>query len=80
MPQITGQTATIVREQVQRIHCAVNDGTLDRETVNDALSKLHALLEAKPDSFLGFTGQVDAKTGVGTEPMNPPASPEPGDG
>ncbi len=45
-------------EQCQRIHRAVNDGTLDRATVNDALERLEAMAgddlaePAKPEVFI----------------------------
>lgn len=43
MSRLANDHATILKEQTARIHAAVNDGTLDRETVNDALAKLAAL-------------------------------------
>lgn len=44
--------------QCERIHRAVNDGTLDRATVNDALERLEAMAgeepaePAKPEVFI----------------------------
>lgn len=51
MPQskLATDHATILREQTHRIHCAVNDGTLDKDTVNDALAKLTALADPAPN-------------------------------
>jgi len=45
MSKLATDHATILKEQTARIHAAVNDGTLDRETVNDALAKLNAMAE-----------------------------------
>jgi len=45
MSKLANDHATILKEQTARIHAAVNDGTLDRETVNDALWKLNAMAD-----------------------------------
>lgn len=45
--------------QLHRIHRAVNDGTLDRDTVNDALRLIHDILSGA----LAERGQADEATG-----------------
>ena len=38
----------VFKQQLDRIHAAVNDGTLDRDTVNDALERLGVLTQDEP--------------------------------
>ena len=57
-------------EQCQRIYRAVNDGTLDRATVNDALERLEAMAGDDPDE-VSKTTTTDAPTGAGY--IAPPA-------
>lgn len=47
--------------QCERIHRAVNDGTLDRATVNDALERLEAMTgePAKSEVFIPPAKPVD---------------------
>lgn len=47
---------TAIADECSRIHCAVNDGSLDRDSVNDALERIGAMVSAekktnaKPDA------------------------------
>lgn len=45
MSKLSADQATVVTEQCSRIHAAVNNGTLDRATVDDALAKLGELVK-----------------------------------
>lgn len=71
--------STAITQQIQRIHVAVNDGTLDRAAVNDALERLTELTgvdkkdEKKPDSFAAFTGQKPPETPHPVAPVQPQA-------
>lgn len=59
MSKVSAEHAETINKQVQRIHAAVNDGTLDRATVNDALAELTKLAaDEKKDSFTEFSGQA----------------------
>lgn len=70
-----------IKQQITRIHSAVNDGTLDREAVNGALEQLTELTQdekkdftkAQPDSFDAFTGQKPAEEPHPAAPVAPSA-------